>query len=72
MELHAQLPRRRSRSGRERMVFVTGGAYTPAAGSFLERVSNPRLEKPFEPEKLRERVREWVAMAREKSPGAAT
>jgi CheY-like chemotaxis protein len=63
MELHAQLlaaePARAAR-----MVFVTGGAYTPAAQSFLERVENPRLEKPFEPEKLRERVREWVAKVR--------
>ncbi len=69
MELHAQLdatvPERA-----QRMVFVTGGAYTPAAQSFLERVSNPRLEKPFEPEKLRERVREWVAKARDGSPDA--
>jgi ligand-binding sensor domain-containing protein/signal transduction histidine kinase/CheY-like chemotaxis protein len=71
MELHAQLnavaPERA-----KRMIFVTGGAYTPAAVSFLERVSNPRLEKPFEPEKLRERVREWVAKAKSESPGSAS
>lgn len=30
-----------------RFVFITGGAYTPAARAFLERVGNPRLEKPF-------------------------
>ncbi|MBN1209149.1 MAG: response regulator [Myxococcaceae bacterium] len=68
MEVHAQLdavaPERAAR-----MVFVTGGAYTPAAQSFLERVANPRLEKPFEPEKLRERVREWVAKARGQDAG---
>jgi hypothetical protein len=40
--------------------------------SFLERVSNPRLEKPFEPEKLRERVREWVAQVQAQSPGSAS
>jgi ligand-binding sensor domain-containing protein/signal transduction histidine kinase/CheY-like chemotaxis protein len=63
MELHAQLEAAVPETAR-RMVFVTGGAYTPAAMSFLERVPNPRLEKPFEPEKLRERVREWVAKVR--------
>jgi ligand-binding sensor domain-containing protein/signal transduction histidine kinase/CheY-like chemotaxis protein len=63
MELHAQLSAAEPARA-ERMVFVTGGAYTPAAQSFLERVPNPRLEKPFEPEKLRERVREWVAKVR--------
>ncbi len=71
MELHAQLnavaPERA-----KRMVFVTGGAYTPAAVSFLERVTNPRLEKPFEPEKLRERVREWVVKAKSEAPGSAS
>lgn len=70
MELHAQLsavaPERA-----QRMVFVTGGAYTPIAVAFLERVSNPRLEKPFEPDKLRERVREWVEKAQGSSSGSA-
>jgi PAS domain S-box-containing protein len=32
-----------------RMVFMTGGAFSPAARSFLESVDNPRLEKPFDP-----------------------
>ncbi|MFL5345097.1 MAG: two-component regulator propeller domain-containing protein [Hyalangium sp.] len=71
MELHAQLEAAAPERA-QRMVFVTGGAYTPAAQSFLERVTNPRLEKPFEPEKLRERVREWVAMARGESPDTPT
>jgi two-component system cell cycle sensor histidine kinase/response regulator CckA len=31
-----------------RMVFLTGGAFTPSSQQFLERVPNPRLEKPFE------------------------
>jgi ligand-binding sensor domain-containing protein/nitrogen-specific signal transduction histidine kinase/CheY-like chemotaxis protein len=67
MELHAQLHAAQPERA-QRMVFVTGGAYTPAAQSFLERVTNPRLEKPFEPEKLRERVREWVAKVRTATP----
>jgi len=36
-----------------RMVFLTGGAFTQQARLFLERVSNPRLEKPFDPTVLR-------------------
>jgi CheY-like chemotaxis protein len=31
-----------------RVVFLTGGAFTASARELLERVSNPRLEKPFE------------------------
>jgi CheY-like chemotaxis protein len=69
MELHAQLSTAAPETAR-RMVFVTGGAYTPAAMSFLERVPNPRLEKPFDPEKLRERVREWVAKVRGSPAGS--
>jgi CheY-like chemotaxis protein len=70
MELHAQLEAAAPERAK-RMVFVTGGAYTPAAMSFLERVSNPRLEKPFEPEQLRERVREWVAKAQAEAAGTS-
>jgi signal transduction histidine kinase len=32
----------------ERVVFVTGGAFSPAARDFLARVTNPRLEKPVD------------------------
>jgi CheY-like chemotaxis protein len=39
----------------ERMIFMTGGAFTPAAREFLDRVSNPRLEKPFDANVLRNR-----------------
>ncbi len=31
----------------DRVVFVTGGAYTPEAEQFLGEVDNPRLQKPF-------------------------
>jgi hypothetical protein len=30
------------------MVFMTGGAYTPRAAEFLERIENPHLEKPLD------------------------
>jgi two-component system cell cycle sensor histidine kinase/response regulator CckA len=36
----------------ERMIFLTGGAFNTRASAFLERVPNPRLEKPFAPEDL--------------------
>jgi signal transduction histidine kinase/DNA-binding NarL/FixJ family response regulator len=36
-----------------RLVFLTGGAFTPRARNFLERVSNVRLTKPFDPLVLR-------------------
>jgi CheY-like chemotaxis protein len=32
----------------EKMVFMTGGAFTPAARSFFEHVANPTIEKPFD------------------------
>jgi CheY-like chemotaxis protein/two-component sensor histidine kinase len=36
------------------MVFVTGGAFTPSARSFLASVPNPVLEKPFDLKALRQ------------------
>jgi PAS domain S-box-containing protein len=36
-----------------RLVFFTGGAFTDEARAFLDRVDNPALEKPFEPQQLR-------------------
>jgi PAS domain S-box-containing protein len=36
-----------------RMVFVTGGAFTPAAAEFLSSVGDRRIAKPFEPDELR-------------------
>jgi PAS domain S-box-containing protein len=43
-----------------RVVFVTGGAFTPEAHAFLDRVSNERLAKPFDSEQLRKTVRRFV------------
>jgi DNA-binding NtrC family response regulator len=48
----------------ERVVFITGGAFTPAARTFLDRVENPRVEKPFDPEALRTLIRTEVARVR--------
>jgi two-component system cell cycle sensor histidine kinase/response regulator CckA len=45
----------------ERMVFVTGGAFTVRARQFLERVPNVRLSKPFDVEVLLRLVRARMA-----------
>ncbi len=36
-----------------RFIFMTGGAYTPRARTFLETVPNGWLEKPFDAQQLR-------------------
>ncbi len=63
MELHVELTAAVPAVAR-RMVFLTGGAFTPAARAFMDRVENERVDKPFDPQKLREQVREWVVKAR--------
>ncbi|NMO18541.1 response regulator [Pyxidicoccus fallax] len=40
----------------ERIVFITGGAFTPETQRFLQQVGNRVLTKPFEPAHLRELV----------------
>jgi two-component system, cell cycle sensor histidine kinase and response regulator CckA len=47
MELHATVVREVPEQA-ERFVFVTGGAFTPAATDFVGRVSNTVLEKPYD------------------------
>ncbi|HKP62773.1 MAG TPA: response regulator [Polyangiales bacterium] len=44
----------------ERVVFMTGGAFTSAAQQFLAGVHNPRLQKPFHPDALITLVRELI------------
>ncbi|MDQ3038025.1 MAG: response regulator [Myxococcota bacterium] len=41
-----------------RMIFMTGGAYTAESRAFLDRVPNPRVEKPFRLEDLQAIVRD--------------
>ncbi len=60
MELYDEVARRAPHVA-ERMVFVTGGAFTPAANAFLDRVPNLRLEKPFNPTVVRALVRKFVS-----------
>lgn len=44
----------------KKTIFLTGGAFTPGAQAFLERVENPRLDKPFEAHALRALVEEML------------
>lgn len=44
-----------------RVVFLTGGAFTPRAMAFLDSVPNARMDKPFEEEALRRFVRHRVS-----------
>jgi CheY-like chemotaxis protein len=37
----------------ERMIFMSGGAFTPAAREFLDKVTNQRIDKPFDLQSLR-------------------
>jgi CheY-like chemotaxis protein/two-component sensor histidine kinase len=48
---------------RERLVFVTGGAFTAEAQAFLQSVPNPICTKPFDPRALHAFVRERLARA---------
>jgi CheY-like chemotaxis protein len=59
IELHQALERSRPELA-ERMVFITGGAFTSAAELFLERVAVRRMDKPFDPRALMAVVRDLV------------
>ncbi|GAC1352515.1 MAG: hypothetical protein NVSMB1_16140 [Polyangiales bacterium] len=48
----------------ERVVFITGGAFTAAARAFLDRVPNKRLEKPFREETLRAIIADVLSIRR--------
>jgi len=47
MELHARLAAIEPAQA-ARMIFITGGAFTPGAEAFLRTMPNPALEKPFD------------------------
>ena len=59
MALHAELLKTMPEMA-ERIVFLTGGAFTPGARAFLDTVPNQRLEKPLSPQNLRALVRSFV------------
>ena len=47
-----------------RIVFMTGGAFTPAARDFLGTTGNHHVEKPFDLQQVRELVRDMVSASR--------
>jgi CheY-like chemotaxis protein len=51
----------------ERFIFITGGAFTERATSFLARIENPRLDKPFAIADLEAAMAQVVAATR--APG---
>jgi signal transduction histidine kinase len=57
-ELHILAPEQA-----HRMVFLTGGAFTPRAREFLDQITNPRIEKPFEIDALRAIVNDRVGQS---------
>ena len=60
MDVAAQLSRDRPDVA-ERMVFLSGGAFTPEAATFLAAAGRRHVEKPFRPHDLQQRVRELLA-----------
>jgi PAS domain S-box-containing protein len=56
----------------ERVIFVSGGAFTPSAQAFLDRIPNQRLEKPFDARNVREIVRDSVKTVRDSVKDAAS
>jgi CheY-like chemotaxis protein len=53
----------------QRIVFVTGGAFTPTASEYVTRVGNLRLDKPYEAAKLRRIISDLIVSARSSVPG---
>jgi DNA-binding NtrC family response regulator len=65
MDLYARLAERRS-GCLSRFVYMTGGGFTDRAREFLQKVSAPRIDKPFEAEV----IRALVAQAPRRGGGA--
>ncbi|MFB3852601.1 MAG: ATP-binding protein [Vicinamibacterales bacterium] len=66
MELHAWLAENDPESA-GRVVFMTGGAFTPRAAEYLSKTGNLRLEKPFDALSFRKLVGELIVAARSRS-----
>ena len=59
MDLHAALAQAQPDLA-EKMIFMTGGAFTENASRFLEQHPGRSIDKPFKPSGLRDRVRSLV------------
>jgi len=62
MELHEWISAQHPELA-QRMIFMTGGAFTPLAKEFIARVPNKRFEKPFDPQVVKALIREIVETA---------
>ncbi len=67
MDIHARLVAERPEMV-ERLVFMTGGAFTARASEFLKRVTNPRLEKPFSTDAVETLLQERLLRAAHELP----
>jgi PAS domain S-box-containing protein len=67
MELHTAVAEI-AKDQAERMVLLTGGAFTPGAEEFLNKVPNARVDKPFDPASLRALVRGLVHGCEPRAP----
>jgi PAS domain S-box-containing protein len=63
MDLHEWLVAENSALAR-RVIFFTGGAFTPRAREYLRKVDNPCIEKPFDAAGLRRVVSRQIATTR--------
>ncbi len=61
MELHQAL-KKFAPDQADRMIFLTGGAFTPSARAFLDETHNLRVDKPFNKEALRALVAERLGV----------
>ncbi len=68
MELYRELERAVPDQA-QRVIFLTGGAFSPAAREFLDAVASPRLEKPVETSNLMALI---DGVAHREGPSAAT
>lgn len=59
MDVHSQLAKQRP-GAEERIVFMSGGAFTSRGQDFLRRVPNRRIDKPFEIEQVRAIVKRCI------------
>jgi signal transduction histidine kinase len=59
IELHAALVKFTPELA-AKMIFMTGGAFSPSASAFLESASNPTIDKPFKPAALRRMVQTLI------------
>jgi PAS domain S-box-containing protein len=64
MDLHAWLVAQGSPLA-GRVVFMSGGAFTPRAVAYLAGAGNPQVEKPFDPAELKALVSRLVVAARD-------